>query len=248
MKKLFTIIFASLMLMSCQTNEDKVQDFVKMYNNSSSMMINQMIKSTKASATNADQVNIDVNTNYQSDNMESELVSKSLPDLIAQAIKSEKIGKELFESGVKFNLKVYSADSKVLVDKTIDKNNLNKSVDFKAIAQGEKPDSDQLNLLLETFNKNLPIVDQTTGTKIVSIKADKDKNLIYTNEVPDSYIKMLNVEGADKLMKEEMVKMPQIQQIFQQTAVLGVNNIKYIYTDSKGKVIKEIVITESDLK
>jgi len=248
MKKLFTIIFASLMLMSCQTKEDKVQDFVKMYNNSSSMMINQMIKSTKASATNADQVNIDVNTNYQSDNMESELVSKSLPDLIAQAIKSEKIGKELFESGVKFNLKVYSADSKVLVDKTIDKNNLNKSVDFKAIAQGEKPDSDQLNLLLETFNKNLPIVDQTTGTKIVSIKADKDKNLIYTNEVPDSYIKMLNVEGADKLMKEEMVKMPQIQQIFQQTAVLGVNNIKYIYTDSKGKVIKEIVITESDLK
>jgi len=236
------------MLMSCQTKEDKVQDFVKMYNNSSSMMINQMIKSTKASATNADQVNIDVNTNYQSDNMESELVSKSLPDLIAQAIKSEKIGKELFESGVKFNLKVYSADSKVLVDKTIDKNNLNKSVDFKAIAQGEKPDSDQLNLLLETFNKNLPIVDQTTGTKIVSIKADKDKNLIYTNEVPDSYIKMLNVEGADKLMKEEMVKMPQIQQIFQQTAVLGVNNIKYIYTDSKGKVIKEIVITESDLK
>lgn len=248
MKKLFTIIFASLMLMSCQTKEDKVQDFVKMYNNSSSMMINQMIKSTKASATNAEQVNIDVNTNYQSDNMESELVSKSLPDLIAQAIKSEKIGKELFESGVKFNLKVYSADSKVLVDKTIDKNNLNKSVDFKAIAQGEKPDSDQLNLLLETFNKNLPIVDQTTGTKIVSIKADKDKNLIYTNEVPDSYIKMLNVEGADKLMKEEMVKMPQIQQIFQQTAVLGVNNIKYIYTDSKGKVIKEIVITESDLK
>ena len=248
MKKLFTIIFASLMLMACQTKEDKVQDFVKMYNNSSSMMINQMIKSTKASSTNADQVNIDVNTNYQSNDLESELVSKSLPDLIAQAIKSEKIGKELFESGVKFNLKVYSADSKVIVDKTIDKDDVAKSVDFKSIAAGEKPNSDQLNQILETFNKNLPMVDQTTGTKIVSITADKDKNLIYTNEVPDSYIKMLNVEGADQLMKEEMIKMPQIQQIFKQTAVLGVNNIKYIYTDSQGKVIKEIIITESDLK
>lgn len=236
------------MLMSCQTKEDKVQDFVKMYNNSSSMMINQMIKSTKASAANSDQVNIDVNTNYQSDNLESEIVGKSLPDLIAQAIKSEKIGKELFESGVKFNLKVYSADSKIIVDKTIDKNNVNQSVDFKAIAEGEKPDSDQLNQLLQTFNKNLPIVDQTTGTKIVSITADKDKNLIYTNEVPDSYIKMLNVEGADQMMKVEMVKMPQIQQIFKQTAILGVNNIKYIYKDSKGTIIKEIVITESDLK
>lgn len=236
------------MLMSCQTKEDKVQDFVKMYNNSSSMMVNQMIKSTKASAANSDQVNIDVNTNYQSDNLESELVGKSLPDIIAQAIKSEKIGKELFESGVKFNLKVYSADSKIIVDKTIDKNNLTQSVDYKAIAQGEKPDSDQLNQLLQTFNKNLPIVDQTTGTKIVSITADKDKNLIYTNEVPDSYVKMLNVEGADKVMKAEMIKMPQIQQIFKQTAILGVNNIKYIYKDTQGKVIKEIVITESDLK
>ena len=236
------------MLMSCQTKEDKVQDFVKMYNNSSSMMVNQMIKSTKASAANSDQVNIDVNTNYQSDNLESELVGKSLPEIIAQAIKSEKIGKELFESGVKFNLKVYSSDSKIIVDKTIDKNNLTQSVDYKAITQGEKPDSDQLNQLLQTFNKNLPIVDQTTGTKIVSITADKDKNLIYTNEVPDSYAKMLNVEGADKVMKAEMIKMPQIQQIFKQTAILGVNNIKYIYKDTQGKVIKEIVITESDLK
>jgi len=248
MKKLFTIIFASLMLMACQTKEDKVQDFVKMYNNSSSMMMNQMIKSTKASSTNADQVNIDVNTNYQSSDLESELVSKSLPELIAQAIKSEKSGKELFESGVKFNLKVYSADSKLIIDKMIDKNNVNHSVDFKSIAEGDKPNSNELNQILEAFNKNLPMVDQTTGTKIMSIKADENNNLIYTNEVPDSYIPMLNAEGADKLMKDEMIKTPQIQQIFKQTAVLGVNNLKYVYTDSKGKVIKEIVITESDLK
>lgn len=236
------------MLMACQTKEDKVQDFVKMYNNSSSMMMNQMIKSTKASSTNADQVNIDVNTNYQSSDLESELVSKSLPELIAQAIKSEKSGKELFESGVKFNLKVYSADSKLIIDKMIDKNNVNHSVDFKSIAEGDKPNSNELNQILEAFNKNLPMVDQTTGTKIMSIKADENNNLIYTNEVPDSYIPMLNAEGADKLMKDEMIKTPQIQQIFKQTAVLGVNNLKYVYTDSKGKVIKEIVITESDLK
>ncbi|MDF2551375.1 MAG: hypothetical protein K0R77_650 [Chryseobacterium sp.] len=236
------------MLMACQTKEDKVQDFVKMYNNSSSMMINQMIRSTKASSTNADQVNIDVNTNYQSSDLESELVSKSLPELIAQAIKSEKSGKELFESGVKFNLKVYSADSKLIIDKMIDKNNVNQSVDFKSIAEGDKPNSNELNQILEAFNKNLPMVDQTTGTKIMSIKADENNNLIYTNEVPDSYIPMLNAEGADKLMKDEMIKTPQIQQIFKQTAVLGVNNLKYVYTDSKGKVIKEIVITESDLK
>nr|WP_314497138.1 hypothetical protein [uncultured Chryseobacterium sp.] len=248
MKNLFIILFASLMLVACKTKEDKVQDFVKMYNNSSSMMVNQMIKSTKASSTSAELVNIDVTTTYQSGDMETQLVSKSLPDLIAQAIQSEKIGKELFEEGVKFNLKVHSADSKIIIDKTIDKNNVNKSVDFKAIASGDKPSTNDLNQILEAFNKNLPMVDPSTGTKIVSIKADKDKNLIYTNEVPDSYVPMLKVDGAGQKMKEEMIKMPQVQQVFQQTAVLGVNNLKYIYTDSKGTVIKEIVISKSDIK
>lgn len=248
MKNVFIILFASLMLVACKTKEDKVQDFVKMYNNSSSMMVNQMIKSTKASSTSAELVNIDVTTTYQSGDMETQLVSKSLPDLIAQAIQSEKIGKELFEEGVKFNLKVHSADSKIIIDKTIDKNNVNKSVDFKAIASGDKPSTNDLNQILEAFNKNLPMVDPSTGTKIVSIKADKDKNLIYTNEVPDSYVPMLKMDGAEQKMKEEMIKMPQVQQVFQQTAVLGVNNLKYIYTDSKGTVIKEIVISKSDLK
>ncbi|MBW7675024.1 hypothetical protein [Chryseobacterium chendengshani] len=248
MKNILIIFLTSLMLVACKTKEDKVQDFVKMYNGSSSMMINQMIRSTSASSTSPDQINIDVNTTYQSNDIESELVSKSLPDLIAQAIKSEKLGKELFESGVKFNLKVYSADSKVIIDKMIDNKNVKESVDFKAIAAGEKPSSDELNQILEAFNKNLPIVDQTTGTKIVSIKADEHKNIIYTNEVPDSYIPMLKVEGTDKLMKDEMVKTPQIRQIFTQTSRLGVNNLKYLYTDSKGNMIKEIVISKNDIK
>lgn len=212
------------------------------------MMINQMIKSTKASSTSPDLVNIDVETTYQSGDLESDLVSKSLPELIAQAIKSEKIGKELFENGVKFNLKVHSADSKVIIDKTIDNQSLKESVDFKAIASGEKPSTTDLNQILEAFNNNLPIVDPTTGTKIVSIKADAEKNLIYTNEVPDSYIPMLKMKGSDELMKKEMVKTPQVQQVFQQTAVLGVNNLKYVYTDSKRKMIKEIVISKDDVK
>lgn len=242
------IIFTSLMLIACQTKEDKIQDFVKMYNNTSSMMINQMIKSTTASSTSPDIITIDINTTYLSSDMESELVSKSIPDLIAQAIKSEKIGKELFDSGVKFNLKVHSADSKLLVDKTIDKNNLKESVDFKAIAEGKKPDTDELNQILETFNQNLPIVDKSTGTKVVSIKADENKNIVYTNEVPDNYAPILEMEGSEKLMKEQLVNTPEIQQIFTKTQVLGVNNLKFVYTDSKGKVIKEIVISKNDIK
>lgn len=249
MKNFLLVFVTAFLLVACKTKNDKVQDFVKMYNRSSDMMHSPMIRSTKATSSNAEEVNIEVNTSYQSNDMESSLVSSALPDLIGQAIKSDPLGKELFESGVKFNLKVYGSDARVIVDKTIDQKNLDKSsVDFNAIAKGDKPNSTELNQILEVFNKNLPMEDKATGTKIISIKADENNNIVYTNEVPESFKTMLQQDGAEQMLKDEMLRSPQIQQIFARTSVLGVNNLKYIYTDTKGNVIKEVTISKNDVK
>ncbi|UMQ41885.1 hypothetical protein MKS83_21225 [Chryseobacterium sp. Y16C] len=59
---------------------------------------------------------------------------------------------------------------------------------------------------------------------------------------------MLKVEGAEQIVKDEMLRSPQIQQIFSQTERLGVKNLIYKYTDSQGKNIKDIIITKEDLK
>ncbi|MFY1045646.1 hypothetical protein [Chryseobacterium sp. GP-SGM7] len=246
MKKLLFAVMTSLLLLSCQSKKDKVQDFVDMYNRSSSMMAVNQIKSTKATAVSEDQVDISVETNYEKGDMESDLVTSALPDLIGQAIRSEKAGKELFESGVKFNIKVYGKNSQVILDQPIDKKKLSKDVDFKAIAKGDKPDSKQLNIILESFNKNLPIVDASSGTKITSIKADADNNLVYTCEVPDSLKTALATQGAEKAMKEAMLKSGQIRQVFSQISVLGINHIKYLYVDKSGNVLKEITITKEE--
>jgi len=246
MKKLFFVLIASMLLMACQTKKDKVQDFVDMYNRSSNMIANNKIKATEATAVSQDQVDISVETDYEKGEMESDLVTSALPDLIGQAIKSEKLGKELFDSGVKFNIKVYGKNAQVLLDKAIDNKNLSKDVDFKAIAKGDKPNSDQLNSILESFNKNLPIEDPSTGTKITSIKADAENNLVYTCEVPDSFKTALAIEGTEKAMKEAMLQSGQIRQVFSQTSVLGINHIKYLYTDKSGKVLKEITITKEE--
>ncbi|MCY0977612.1 hypothetical protein PGH12_18210 [Chryseobacterium wangxinyae] len=246
MKKLLLIVMASLLLMSCKNDKDKTQDFVDMYNRSSGMIVNNKIKSTKATTSNPDQVDISVETEYEGSGMESDLVTSALPDLIGQAIRSEKLGKELFDRGVKFNLKVYGLNSKVILDKTIDNKNLPKDVDFKSIAAGEKPSNQQLNSILESFNKNLPIEDPSTGTKITSIKADAENNLVYTCEVPDSFKTALAIPGTEEAMKEAMLKSGQIKQVFSQTSVLGINHIKYLYTDKSGKVLKEITITKEE--
>lgn len=246
MRKLLFVLMASVLLMACKTEKDKVQDFVDMYNRSSSLIANNKIKSTKATAMSENQVDISVETDYQKGEMETELVTSALPDLIGQAIRSEKLGQELLDKGVKFNIKVLGSGSQVILDKSIDNKNLSKDVDFKAIAKGDKPNSQQLNTILESFNKNLPIEDPSTGTKITNIKADEENNLVYTCEVPDSFKTALAMEGTDAAMKEAMLKSGQIRQVFSQISVLGINHIKYLYTDKDGKVLKEITITKEE--
>ncbi|QQV03455.1 MULTISPECIES: hypothetical protein [Chryseobacterium] len=248
MKKLFLLCVTAILLVACQSKSDKVQQFVKIYNNSSKMMTSSVIKSTTASSKSPESIDIEVNTNTDSDDIETGLLTSALPELIGQAIKSEKIGKELLDSGVKFNLKVYGSNTKVILEEVIDNSKLNKNIDFKAIASGKKPNNVELNQMLDAFNRNLPIVDESTGTKIMSIKADENNNIVYTCEVTDSFASMIKVDGAEQMIKDEMLRSPQIQQIFQKTSVLGVNNIKYLYNDSKGNLIKEITITKQDLK
>lgn len=250
MKNLFFAFFTALLLTACQTKTDKINDFVNIYNRSSSMMISHTIKSTKAVASGDNEITIEVNTSSQpEDEIETQLIKSSLPELIGQAIKSEPKGQELLDSGVKFNLKIYGKDARVIADETVDKNSLkgNAAKELRSIAQGNTGAS-QLNTVLEVFNKNLPMEDKSTGTKIMSIKADEENNIVYTAEVPDSYKEMLQMEGAEQILKDEMLRSPQVQQIFTKTAALGVNNLKYKYTDSKGNTIKEITITKADVK
>jgi hypothetical protein len=60
------------------------------------MMINSMIKSTKAINSGNDEITIEVNTsNEAGDDMQADMIKTSLPQPIGQAIKSEPIGNEL---------------------------------------------------------------------------------------------------------------------------------------------------------
>lgn len=221
-----------------------------MYNQSSSMMTNSMIKSTKAIDSGNDQITIEVNTsNEVGDEMQAELMKTSLPELIGQAIKSEPKGRELLDRGVKFNIKIYGVGARVIADEVIDSKNIKGDAekDPKSISVGSSG-PDQLNAVLDIFNKNLPSEDPSTGIKIMSIKADNESNIVYTAQVPESFQKLFQVEGAEQIVKDEMLRSPQIQQIFSKTERLGVKDLIYKYTDANGKNIKEIKITKEDLK
>ena len=152
-----------------------------MYNRSSSMMINSMIKSTKAINSGNDEITIEVNTsNEAGDDMQADMIKTSLPQLIGQAIKSEPIGNELLNKGVKFNVKIYGIGARLLAEEVLDNKNIkgNAGNDLKSIAKGSSG-PDQLNAVLDIFNKNLPSEDPSSGIKIMSIKADEESNIVY---------------------------------------------------------------------
>ncbi|MCA6065556.1 hypothetical protein JI747_000110 [Chryseobacterium sp. RG1] len=250
MKKILIACFTAILLTACQSKNDKIRNFVAMYNQSSSMMTNGMIKSTKAIDSGNDQITIEVNTsNEAGDEMQAELMKTSLPELIGQAIKSEPKGRELLDKGVKFNIKIYGVGARVIADEVIDSKNIKGDAgkDLKSISMGSSG-PDQLNAVLDIFNKNLPSEDPSTGIKIMSIKADNESNIVYTAQVPESFQKLFQVEGAEQIVKDEMLRSPQIQQIFSKTERLGVKDLIYKYTDANGKNIKEIKITKEDLK
>jgi hypothetical protein len=250
MRKLLFIFAIAVLLVSCKkSTESKTAEFVSMYNNTSDMMVRTAgFKSTKAMSNTSGDVDIEIKTTYFDTDIEAELMKNAIPDIIGQAIQAEPKGKELLEEGVKFNLKVYSSNGVIISSQIIDKNTKKGNIDLEGIAKGDKPDSAQLNEILKVFSKSLPIVDKTSGIKIVAITADAQNNIVYSAEVPDQYAEVLATDEAKQLMKDEMMRSPDVRQIFDQTSSIGVNNIKYIYKDTKGKKLNEITIKRTDVK
>ena len=250
MRNLFIVLFSAFLLSSCQTTTDKINNFVSNYNASSSIPNSYMIKSTRAVASGGNEITININTFNDSINKEeTRLIKSSIPEIMGQAIRSEKEGQELIDKGVKFIIKIYGLGGKVIADEVIDKNSsIGKAPKhIKSLPKENKQDS-PLNTVLEVYNKSLPMEDKSSGTKIMSIKADNENNIVYTVEVPESFKMLLSIDDSEQLIKDEIAKSPRFKQIFTKTEVLGVNNIIFKYIDAKGNNVKEITITKDDIK
>lgn len=250
MRKLSIILFSALLLSSCETKIDKIDNFVSNYNASSSMKNSYMIKSTKAVASGENEITININTFNDSENKEeTRLIKSSIPEIMGQAIRSEREGKELLEKDVKFIIKIYGIGGRVIANEIIDKNSSigKASKNIKSLPKENKQIS-ALDTVLEVYNKNLPFEDKSSGTKIMSIKADEENNIVYTVEVPESFKVLLTIDDSEKVIKDAIANSPRFKQIFTKTEALGVNNIIFNYIDAKGNSVKEITISKTDIK
>lgn len=249
MKKYFTFLILALLLVSCESDDQKMQKFVQMYNNSASLVNTPQVQSTKAFVRGNDIV-IDVYTKISEDEVEGELLQKVYPDLIGQLINSEPKGKELLEKDVVFKLNVFDAKGQPITRSEVNKETVKKApqVDMKNFGSGAKSNPEGLKQMLEVFNKSLPITDKSSGVTILKIDVDAKNNLVYTAEVPENLKNLFLIEGSEALVKKELVKSPQIKDVLKQGRVFGINELHYDYVDKNKKLLKTIVISENDLR
>ena len=138
---------------------------------------------------------------------------------IAVALNSEKSINELVEDGVNFKIKVIDKDGQLQYTEIYDKSKF-QSLGKIDLNPETGTSTEDLNKILDIYNKNLPQEDPSTGIKITKIEAGNNHDIIYSAEVPDELKEVLKLNNAKTLMKDEMLRQPQIQNIFSSVCLL----------------------------
>lgn len=132
-KKITQIVCAFvivLFLVSCQNIQQKIQEHVNTYNNSSSIK-GHGITSTSAKAFLKDnKIEIRIETNLEETDENRVAYKESFPDLLKEMVKNNQISPELIENGVTFDVYFLAYNNSILAQQLVDKEQL-------AVLEGE---------------------------------------------------------------------------------------------------------------
>lgn len=236
---------------SCQKSLDhRMVQFISEYQNAIGPLTrnNNYISSSSAEKSAADEITIRFYLKEQSgEDLGLEMVKKSLPQVIATALNKEKIGQDLINDGVKFRIRIVDEKGKkVFYSETFDKNNIPKETASNFATS--KNNDQELQQILEIFNKNLPITDSESGIKVMKIALGTNQDIIYTAVVPDDFKEAMKTEGAKEMMKEEMLRDPQIKMLLSRSHELNITKLTYHYKDEKGNLLNDVTISSSEIK
>ena len=248
------IAFAFL-IVSCQNTQQKMQGYVNSYNNSAALFSDNIITSTKAKAfLDKNKIEIRIDTNLEQNETNKTLYSQLFPGILAQMLTKESESKELIEEGVVFDVYFLANDYSELAQLKVDKKELEKllkgSIDLTAAEKAKASNTgvnSQMQEMLILMNRNMPIKN-ADGSKILKIEVNEKDELVYDIEVPKEFADVLKGESSKALIKDELLRTPNLKNIFSSVQKFGVTKIVYNYLDEKGKSVNNIVINETDLK
>jgi len=251
MKNIFKFLLSLTLILSLHSCEKplstKISEFVSLYNSSTKQVANPVLEDTSAEKTGDKEITIRLYVSIAKDDPQLEMIKVPLAQSIAVALNSEKSINELVEDGVNFKIKVIDKDGQLQYTEIYDKSKF-QSLGKIDLNPETGTSTEDLNKILDIYNKNLPQEDPSTGIKITKIEAGNNHDIIYSAEVPDELKEVLKLNNAKTLMKDEMLRQPQIQNIFSSVSELGIDKLRYLYKDKNGNTVSEIVLSKEDIK
>lgn len=186
-KRGFLLLVLAFSLLACKKSSDtQINEFITGYNSAVATRLqgNPAVKSSSATKSGPNEVSISMQLNSEKDDMETELLKKSFPQILGQIISSMPNGSK-FNDDIDIKFILFDKNGNQISSDKIDKNAKQfKDVDVANLGKGQMLSKGQLNEMLDVFNKNLPMTDPSTGLKVLKMEAGNDNDVMYSVEVP----------------------------------------------------------------
>ncbi len=184
---------------------------------------------------------------------DADLYKELIPLTFVNIIQQNKLATEILDRGTKFLVVFSSRDGKTLKELIIDK------AKYQELISSEKNGSHQLegndqtmdsqvNQILVLLNKGLPVViNKELDASLTNISLNEEDRLLYKVIINSNEANLLKGPDAAILLKDEILRNPNITQLFNKMRRFGVKGITYIYYNKKQQEINKVNIDQEDL-
>lgn len=246
------------LLVSCNSKESKMIDFVKLYNEQKNQYGNSIFTSSNAYVKDNNTIEIVYDTDKEAFDSYGNIIKEIIPRYMSGFLQSIPQSDELIKQGVNIEIKLVANDGKLLLFKVFDLSEIKKLGNLNEDAKnpytfpneefGNKHTPENLKKMLNLINRSLPVVSSETGITTTKIKINNNNELVYYSIIPDSIVsKFSDKQFLDDLQKE-IIADPENYKFLHMCEKYKLKSLRYIYMDKNLKTISENDLTPEDLK
>jgi hypothetical protein len=252
---LLTVIF---LILSCRSTDDKIKDFVKEFNVSRTNENTGMYSSVSAEELPNKKIKLTFKSDIMSNKEDENGFTKTFANtFISYLVSNVKEVPTLINEGVEIEIHFVAKDDSEISSATLNKKSMEEV--FKKKQEqllSTKPTENYVESLevdpstrevLAIMNKDLPYEDKKNGTTIIKIYINKEKQIVYDVKVTDIFADVLKTDDGRNLIRDGMLRQPQLKGLLDGLSPLGVGEIKYNYMNKSEKTIAEIKLAKKDI-
>lgn len=259
--KTLLLLCLAITIISCR-QQNRVADFIKQYNEigrsasfSSTQLNGGFISHSIAELVDREDnklqkdIQITLFTNRKQDDEEILLLKEIIPASFVSFIQQNPLATEILDRGVRFKVIFSTRNGRPISELIIDKAKYQELILSKNSNETNNSFSNpEVTQLLAIINKQLPkVVSKELNARLTEISVNNEQRLTYKIIIGNPYSKSLMGARSAALLKEEMLRSPNLTSFFGKMRFYGIKGITCIYYNEKGEEINKLDINKDDL-